>query len=131
MQRTAVNPWPWSLQFSFSQAERVEGAQRTLYCSGQSAVDANGAPRHAGDMAAQIDLTFDNLEAVLAAGGMSLADVVRLTIYTTDVAGFLAHHDVHARRLKAAGVTPASVLVGVASLAFPDLLIEIEAIAAQ
>jgi len=131
MQRVSVNPWPWSLQFGFSQAECVEGAQRVLYCSGQSAVGPDGAPQHPGDMPAQITLTLDNLEAVLAAGGMNLANVVRLTIYTTDVDGFLADYDVHASRLAAAGVKPASVLVGVARLAFPDLLIEIEATATQ
>jgi enamine deaminase RidA (YjgF/YER057c/UK114 family) len=131
MQRTAVNPWPWSLQFGFNQAERIDGPQRILYCSGQTSVDGDGAPQHSGDMSAQISLTLDNLEAVLTSGGMSLVDVVRVTIYTTDVDGFLANHEVHSGRLKAAGVNPTSVLLGVTRLAFPELLVDIDAPAVQ
>lgn len=131
MKRTAVNPWPWSQQYGFNQAELVEGFERMLVVSGQIASDADGAPQHPGDMAAQIALALDNLEAVLAGGGMSLADVVRLTIYTTDVDAFLAHNDVFAGPLAAAGVMPAATLLGVARLAYPELLVEIEATAVR
>ena len=131
MQRTAVNPWSWSLQFGFNQGECIEGAQRILFCAGQTAVDADGAPQHAGDMEAQLALALDNLEAVLAESEMSLADVVRTRIYTTDVDGLLPHYGVLAGRLGAAGVKPASTLLGVARLAFPELLLEIEATAVQ
>ena len=44
VERTAVNPWTWSLDFGFNQGELVEGATRTLYCAGQTSVDENGAP---------------------------------------------------------------------------------------
>ena len=43
MERSAVNPWQWSLNFGFNQGELVEGASRTLFCSGQTSVDADGA----------------------------------------------------------------------------------------
>jgi enamine deaminase RidA (YjgF/YER057c/UK114 family) len=59
--------------------------ERQLVCSGQDSVDADGNPQHPGDMAAQIELSLDNLEAVPAAAEMTLADVVRLNVYTTDV----------------------------------------------
>lgn len=131
MQRTAVNPWPWSQQFAFNQGELIEGHQRVLFCAGQTGVDAEGNAQHAGDMAAQLTLALDNLEAVLAGGGMSLADVVRLVIYTTDVDGLFPHYGVLAERLTGAGVMPASTLIGVARLAFPELLVEIEATAVQ
>jgi enamine deaminase RidA (YjgF/YER057c/UK114 family) len=59
-----INPWPWSLKLGFDQAQVVEDHQRQLVCSGQDAVDADGNPQHPGDMAAQLELALDNLEAV-------------------------------------------------------------------
>jgi enamine deaminase RidA (YjgF/YER057c/UK114 family) len=129
VQRTAVNPWTWSLDFGFNQGELVEGGTKVLFCAGQTSVDANGAPQHEGDMAAQIALAADNLEAVLAEAGMSLANVVRLNFYTTDVDGFIANAGVLGERTGAAGVAPAGTLLGVARLAFPELLVELEATA--
>ena len=129
MERTAVNPWTWSVAFGFNQAELVEGAGKVLFCSGQTSVDADGGPQHPGDMAAQISLAVDNLEAVLADAGMSLANVVRLNYYTTDVDEFLANMAVVGTRTGAAGVAPAGTLLGVARLAFPELMIELEATA--
>jgi enamine deaminase RidA (YjgF/YER057c/UK114 family) len=85
MQRTPINPWPWSINLGFDQAELIEGHRRQLLCSGQDAVDADGNPQHPGDMAAQLEMALDNLEGVLAAADMSLANVVRLNAYTTDV----------------------------------------------
>ena len=67
VQRTAVNPWQWSLQFGFNQGEIVEGGQRVLFCAGQTSVDGDGTPQFAGDMPAQISLAVDNLEAVFDA----------------------------------------------------------------
>ena len=91
VQRTAVNPWQWSLQFGFNQGEIVEGGQSVLFCAGQTSVDGDGTPMFAGDMPAQVSLAVDNLEAVLTGAGMSFANVVRLNIYTTDVDAFLAN----------------------------------------
>jgi enamine deaminase RidA (YjgF/YER057c/UK114 family) len=129
MNRTPVNPWQWSLNFGFDQAELLDGSRRQLVCSGQASVDGDGNPQHAGDMAAQVALTIDNLEPVLAAGGMSLANLVQVTIYTTDVDGLLEQFGVLAERLAGGGARFASTLVGVTRLAFPDLLVEIAAIA--
>jgi enamine deaminase RidA (YjgF/YER057c/UK114 family) len=91
MQRTSINPWPWSINLGFDQAELVEGPRRQLVCSGQDAVDADGNPQHPGDMAAQLEMALDNLEAVLAAADMSLANVVRLNVYTTDLDEYIKH----------------------------------------
>lgn len=129
IERTAVNPWNWSLAFGYNQGEVVEGHQRTLYCAGQTATDADGQTMHAGDMGAQIALAMDNLEAVLRDAGMNLANVIRLNFYTTDVDQFLASYGSAAERLAAAGVAPPGTLLGVARLAFPDLLVELEATA--
>jgi enamine deaminase RidA (YjgF/YER057c/UK114 family) len=126
MERTAVNPWQWSMNFGFNQGELVDGANRVLFCSGQTSVDADGAPQHPGDMRAQLSLALDNLEAVLRDGGMGLGNVVRLNFYTTDVDAYLASSAVLRERLGAAGAMPAGTLLGVARLAFPELMVEIE-----
>ena len=85
MERKPINPSSWSIKLGFDQAQLIEGHQRLLVCSGQDAVDADGKPRHPGDMAAQLELALDNLEAILTAADMTLADIVRLNCYTTDV----------------------------------------------
>jgi enamine deaminase RidA (YjgF/YER057c/UK114 family) len=129
MERTAVNPWEWSLAMGYNQGEVVSGHTRTLYCAGQTAVDAEGAPQHAGDMAAQVSLALDNLERVLEHAGMGLGDLVRLNIYTTDVDSLFQHYGVLAARTAAAQVAPPGTLLGVARLAYPELMVELEATA--
>lgn len=129
VKRTAINPWPWSIELGFHQGELVSGQTRTLYCSGQTAMSDDGKPQHDGDMAAQLALSLGNLEAVLGEAGMSLANLVRLTVYTTDVDGLFPHYGVLAGRLAAAGVAPATTMLGVTRLAIPGQLVELEATA--
>ena len=129
MERTAINPWTWSAEWGFDQGELVSGHSRTLYCSGQTAMSGDGKPQHDGDMAAQLALSLDNLTAVLAEAGMSLTNVVRLNVYTTDVDQLLPHYGVLAARLGAAGVAPATTMLGVSRLAIPGQMIELEATA--
>ena len=81
-------------------------------------------------MRAQVGQALDNLEEVLRSAGWSLSDVVRLNYYTTDVDSFAAY-EVALSRLQEAGIQPSSTLLGVSRLAFPELLIEIEATAVQ
>ncbi|MGX1954692.1 RidA family protein [Streptomyces anulatus] len=126
MERTAVNPVTWSVDLGFNQGELVSGQTRTLYVSGQTATGDDGKPRHDGDMAAQLTLSIDNLETVLSGAGMSLANLVRLNVCTTDVDLLLQHYGALAGRLGAAGVAPASTLLGVTRLAVPGLLVELE-----
>jgi enamine deaminase RidA (YjgF/YER057c/UK114 family) len=129
MRRTPVNPWDWSLKLGYSQAEMIEGATRQLICSGQTAVDAHGAPQHPGDMRAQIGLALDNLEAVLAEAGMDLGHVVRLGVYATDVDEALKNFDLLGQRFGRTQGLPTMTLLGVTRLAIPGLLFEIEATA--
>jgi enamine deaminase RidA (YjgF/YER057c/UK114 family) len=129
IERTAVNPWQWSVEMGYNQGEVVSGETRTLYCSGQTAMSGDGAPQHAGDMGAQLALTLDNLEAVLSEAGMSLANLVRLNVYTTDVDLLFQHYGVLAARLGAARVAPTTTMLGVTRLAIPVLMIELEATA--
>ena len=110
MERKAVNPVTWSAALGFNQGEVVEGQTRTLYCSGQTAMSDDGRPRHDGDMASQVALSLDNLESVLRAADMTLANLIRLSVYTTDVDLLLQHYGVLASRLAAARVAPATTI---------------------
>jgi enamine deaminase RidA (YjgF/YER057c/UK114 family) len=129
VEQRKVNPWKWQDQFAFSQGIEVTNASRVLYCAGQASVDDAGKPVHAGDMRKQIEQAFSNLETVLKAAGYGLENVVRLNYYTTDVEGFLSASDVVGNRL--AGLAPPGTLLGISKLAFPGLMIEIEATAAK
>ena len=129
MKRTPVNPWEWSKQYQFNQAEIVEGGTRQLICAGQTSIGADGSVQHPNDLAAQISDALDNLEEVLRAADMGLGNIVRLTIYTTDVDEMIANWEVFASRMAKAGVAPPQTLVGVARLAFPELKVELEATA--
>ncbi|MEI2777103.1 MAG: RidA family protein [Tetrasphaera sp.] len=129
MQRTAVNPVTWSLGMGFNQGELVSGATRMLFVSGQTAMSRDGNPEHDGDIGAQLAVAVDNLEAVLDAAGMTLANLVRVNVYATDVDALLPHYGLLAGRLGSAGVAPATTLLGVVRLAIPGQLVELEATA--
>lgn len=126
VERTAVNPVTRSAEMGFNQGEVVSGHTRTLYISGQTAMSSDGKPQHAGDMAAQLTLSIDNLQAVLGEAGMSLANLVRLNVYTTDVDLLFQHYGVLAARLGAAGVAPTTTMLGTTRLAIPTLMVELE-----
>jgi enamine deaminase RidA (YjgF/YER057c/UK114 family) len=127
MQRTPINPWSWSPNLGFDQAQLVEGQTRQLVCSGQDSVDADGQAQHAGDMAAQLGLAMDNLEAVLAGGDMTLGNVVRLNAYTTDVEELFRHWTRITDRFEGSRFTTS--VIGVSQLAAPELLVLLEATA--
>jgi enamine deaminase RidA (YjgF/YER057c/UK114 family) len=131
MQRTPINPVSWSLNLGFDQAELIQGHQRQLFCSGQDAVDADGNPRHPGDMAAQLEMSLDNLEAILDAADMTLADVVRLNVFTTDFDELLKHWSRLTDRFGNADGQFATTLLGVTRLPAPGLLVLLEATAAD
>lgn len=125
----AINPWTWQDAYGFSQAVEARDAKRLLVCSGQTSVDANGAPLHAGDMRAQLRQALANLAQVLHAAGLDFSHVVRLNYYTTDVAAYLAASAEVEACFAGFSPRPAGTLLGVAALFHPDILIEIEATA--
>ncbi len=128
MERTPINPWPWSTRLGFDQAVLIEGHRRQLICSGQDAVDADGNAQHPGDMAAQLEMALDNLEAVLAAADMTLANVVRLNVYTTDLDEYLKQFGALNERFGNADGRFATSLLGVNQLP-AQLLVMLEATA--
>ncbi len=131
MDRRNINPWAWQDNLGFVQATEISGVQRQLLCSGQTSINADGNPIHAGDMAGQVNEALDNLETVLSHAGYSMSDVVRLNYYTTDVDSFFeVYTESVIQRLSDSGCLASATLLGVTRLAFPELLIEIEATAA-
>jgi enamine deaminase RidA (YjgF/YER057c/UK114 family) len=129
MERQPINPVPWSLKLGFDQAQLIEGHRRQLVCSGQDAVDAEGNAQHPGDMAAQLELALDNVEAVVAEADMTLANVVRLNIYTTDLDELVKHWPTLTDRFAKSDGRFVTSLVGVARLFTPELLVMLEATA--
>jgi enamine deaminase RidA (YjgF/YER057c/UK114 family) len=125
-----INPWTWQEAFGYSQAIEVRPSTALLYCAGQAAIAPDGTVIGPGDLRTQLAASLDNLETVLAGAGRTLSDVVRLNIYTTDVDGLFANYDVLLERLAGRDVRPASTLLGVSHLAFPEMVVELEATAA-
>jgi enamine deaminase RidA (YjgF/YER057c/UK114 family) len=130
VEQRKINPWTWQDQYGFSQAIEVSGGQRVLYCAGQTSTDEDGTTVAPGDMRGQTAKALANLETVLQEAGLGLENVVRLNFYVTDVDRYLREGgQVIGERLGSLGLQPAGTLLQVTRLAFPDLLIEIEATA--
>lgn len=118
-----------SLDRGFSQAVVASG-RRTVYVSGQVALDAKERIVGGTDLEAQAYQAFANLKSVVEAAGGTLADVVTVRIYVVDYrpekAAAVA---IPFRRAFPGEPKPASTWIGVAALAAPEFLIEVEAVA--
>ena len=107
----------------------VVGADgRTVYIAGQVAFDSTGTLVGAGDFRAQAERVYANLRVALASVGATFSDVVKTTTFVTDLANTAALREIRGKYLDPAR-PPANSLIVVASLARPDLLLEIEAVA--
>jgi reactive intermediate/imine deaminase len=107
---------------TYSQAIR---AGNTVYLSGQIPLDPTTMELVGESVEAQIRQVFDNLSAVAQAAGGSLADVVKLTVYLTDLANFAAVNEIMATYFKEP--YPARAAIGIASLP-RSAAVEIDAI---
>jgi enamine deaminase RidA (YjgF/YER057c/UK114 family) len=131
MTKQAINPPTvfGSLEHGFSQAVMASGT-RTLYVSGQTAWDSRKQLVGGADLEAQAKQALTNLRTVLEAAGGTLADVVAVRIYVVDYRPEKAVSVGRAfREVFCADVKPASTWIGVATLADPGFLIEVEATA--
>ena len=99
----------------------------TVYVSGQVAIDGQGNIVGVGDIKAQTRQVLENIKAVLDQAGATMDDIVKVTVFITDMSQFSEIHEVRAQYFT--GTYPASTMVEVRALAFPDLLIEMEAVA--
>src|SRR6478609_5051161 len=109
---------------SYSHVVTVSGTGKLIYTAGQLARDIDGNCVGKGDMRAQMEQTFKNLDACLKAAGATWADVVKTNTSVTDFDEFQKCGDVRMRYLGVA--TPNNTTVGVTRLAVPDFMIEIE-----
>ncbi|WP_307165935.1 RidA family protein [Streptomyces rishiriensis] len=129
-ERTITNPPVLHDPTPFGYSHAVSAPGELVFLAGQYASDASGAPVPGG-FGAQVELAFDRLEAALAGVGLGLRHVVRLGTFVVDHdpgrLGILgkALHARFGERL------PAQTLSGVASLALPGMLFEVDAIAVR
>ena len=127
MNAEVINPWTWQEQFGFSQAVLVEAPQQTMYVAGQGPIDPHGNLVHEGDMAGQVEVTIDNVESVLAAGGMTLADVVRYDVHTTSLEDYFRQgaEQLGKRFAQADNIPAGGIACEVTALAVPGMAVEV------
>ena len=105
----------------------AEPGGRLVFCAGAVAFAEDGSIVGAGDIVAQTRQIMKNLQVALAAAGATFADVVKITNYVVDAAEYPKIAPVREEYLTEP--YPASTLVEVKGLLYPELLIEIDAIA--
>src|ERR1700736_1057574 len=111
----------------YAQAVKVSGAQTVLFIAGQVAYSADGGAAHPGDFKAQARAALQALKAQVEAGGGTMADIVKVNTYLTDIRRRADYGPV--REEFFGKKMPAHTLVAVAALAMPEFLIEVEAVA--
>jgi 2-iminobutanoate/2-iminopropanoate deaminase len=112
---------------SYSHVVTVSGAGKIVYTAGQLARDIDGNCVGKGDMRAQMEQTFKNLDACLKAVGATWSDVVKTNTFVTDFDEFQKCGDIRMRYFGVA--SPTSTTVQISRLAGPDFMVEIELVA--
>jgi 2-iminobutanoate/2-iminopropanoate deaminase len=112
---------------TYSQGVRVTQAQTILFLSGQVAYTPDGGVAHRGDFKAQARGAYDAIKALVESQGGTMANIVKITTFVTNINYRADLAPIRAEYLGLKG--PASTLVAISSLAHPDWMIEIEAIA--
>ncbi|MER9300298.1 RidA family protein [Mesorhizobium sp. M0621] len=124
---TSFNPpGIWQPFGAFSML-KIQGSGQIVHLKGQVSLDREGQIVGKNDMRAQVRKTLENIQAVLVSVGGTMADIISLTQYATDIEQFLAAADI--RKQFFAEPFPVTTTVQVVRLYHPDLLIEITAIA--
>lgn len=123
IEQIVIKPDPYE-PFRLAQGYRVG---ELLFISGQAAIDETGRIVGVGDFDRQARQAFENLDRVLRAGGSSLRNVVKVTIFLRDMSNFQKIVELRGRYFTPP--YPADTIVEVSSLYSPDALIEIEAVA--
>jgi len=128
MNKRAINPWEWQNRAGFSQAWRVDGANTLVFVSGQAPISAGGELVGADDFEAQCRQVLENLATVVGEAGATLESIVKLTVFLTDMRTLPEYTRIKGEFFR--GEQPASTAVEVTALARPEMLIEVEALAA-
>ena len=121
-----MNPAGLSTPTGYTHVVSTRGG-RTIYIAGQIALDAKGVLVGKGDLAAQTQQVFANLDVALKAAGATFANVVKTNYYLRDASQVAVVREIRAKYFTKE--LPASTLIEVPRLAQPDFLIEIEVIA--
>ena len=117
---------------SFSRGLRIDlNGLVILLISGTASIDENGKVAHVGDFRAQLKRTYHNITGLLASEGATWKDIVRTTCYLRDIErDYAAFNEERTKFFKEQGLDPLPASTGIqAILCFPELLVEIEAIA--
>ena len=111
----------------YSNSIRTESGP-LLFIAGQVALDADGKLVGDGDIRAQATQVLENIRAIVEANGGAMADIAQVTVYVRDIEAFNSISDIRERYFPCSG--PASAIIEVSGLAWPEFLIEIAAVAA-
>ncbi|MGO4878325.1 RidA family protein [Pedobacter psychrotolerans] len=125
MEKRAINPWNWQDQRNYVQAVEVKAANGTLYCSGQTAIDADGKSSDA-DMATQLTQAIANLEQLITSADYDCKNIVRLNVYHTNIDDFFNNFQILQDWVVKHGIKQATTVMEVKSL-FETLKVELEA----
>jgi len=117
----------WQHPFGYSQAWRVDEPRSIIYLAGQVPITPDGTPLADADFDTQARQVFDNIGAVLAEAGAGFDNIVKVTVYLTDISYLQRYREIKAEYVK--GRQPASTALEIKGLAVPGLLIEVEATA--
>jgi enamine deaminase RidA (YjgF/YER057c/UK114 family) len=128
---TRINPPELGTPPGYSHVVEVR-AGRIIFIAGQTALDSGGHVVGKSDFAAQAAQVFHNLSVALRASGCTAADLVKLTVFLTDMDNLASYREARNRFFASVmpPAAPAVTLVEVSKLYGADFMIEIEAIAA-
>jgi reactive intermediate/imine deaminase len=126
--KTAINPKGVAIPLKqyYSNCVRSD-AGPLLWISGQVALDADGRLVGEGDLRAQAVQVLENIKAILDNSHATMDDIVKVTVYVTDIRAFNDIADIREKYFPKNG--PSSVICEVSALAWPEFMIEIEAVA--
>lgn len=126
--KKAINPAAVAVPLKpyYSNAVRSE-AGPLLWISGQVALDKEGKLVGEGDLRAQAVQVLENIKAILEDSFATMDDIVKVTVYVTDIRAFNDIADIREKYFPQNG--PSSVICEVSALAWPEFMIEIEAVA--
>jgi reactive intermediate/imine deaminase len=126
MSKRVLNPPSFKVRGSYSPAWEVSSG-RTIYVAGQVPWDSQGRTVCIGDVEGQTRQVFENIRTILAESDATLDDVIKITIFASDIRYRDAINKVRSETFKPP--YPASTQVAVAALVDPEWLVEIEAVA--
>ncbi len=125
MKQERVDPgWAWAKKLNISAGVKIGD---TVYLSGTVAFDSEGNVIGEGDVYAQSKQIFKNIDEALAVAGATMADVVKITTFLTDMSGYGQFG--RARTEAFPSGVPASAAYATPALIKPELLVEVEAVA--